>query len=132
MESEFIVLVTGSRDWDDYDVIEKELTNIPIPSGCNPVLVHGGCFSGADYIAHKIGNKLGWKIKTHLADWSKYGNRAGPIRNNHMVTTERPHAALAFCKNKSKGTSGCIKEIKTYQNTLLNRLEYFKIINKEN
>jgi hypothetical protein len=34
--------------------------------------------------------------KTYPADWDGYGRRAGPIRNQKMLDTERPDLVLAF------------------------------------
>jgi len=50
-----------------------------------------------------------------MADWATHGRSAGPRRNQEMITTHRPHVALCFRKNMSKGTTDCIRRLKYFQ-----------------
>lgn len=99
------VLVTGSRDWKDSDVIESDLRNLTIDNGReNLTLVSGACPTGADYIAEVIAKHLGWRIERHPADWDKYGKRAGFLRNKEMVDLGA-EVCLAYIRNDSKGAT---------------------------
>lgn len=79
------ILVTGSRDWSDQDVISGALREYRGVPGDYPTLVSGACPTGADAIAERYAANNLWKIETHPADWGKHGRAAGPIRNAEMV-----------------------------------------------
>lgn len=118
------LLVTGSRDWDDQDIINNALGYWWDNNGKNPqdILVHGDCPNGADAIAKYMWGLAGLKHEPHPAQWDAYGRRAGMIRNTHMVLYGAD-ACLAFIKNNSPGASHCAKlaeqaGIPTYRYTL--------------
>ena len=101
------ILVTGSRDWADYDMVRDNLATAvfqKVPA----VIVHGACPSGADAIAswwvRQHGKALGVAEERHPANWLVLGNRAGPIRNRHMVNLGAD-ICLAFIRNGSRGAS---------------------------
>lgn len=77
------VLVTGSRDWKDEEVVRRHL--LCFHSWVPARLVTGACPEGADAIAETIAEELGWPIELHPADWRRYGRRAGFVRNSFMV-----------------------------------------------
>lgn len=54
-------------------------------------LIHGDA-PGADKLADDIGRRLGYLVLAYPAEWEKFGNRAGPIRNQKMLTTGPGHA----------------------------------------
>lgn len=78
------VLVTGSRDWPDRDIIWSALAAIATESPF-ATLVHGDCPTGADAIADHWWTTFGGHVERHPADWSR-GRKAGPERNAEMVT----------------------------------------------
>lgn len=87
------VLITGSRSWDDYELIHDELKKLP----ANSTIVHGNC-KGADIIAGEIAKEMGFIVREYPADWVKYGKAAGPIRNRHMATSEHlPESPIDLC-----------------------------------
>lgn len=98
------VLITGSRDWEDWSFIWQRL-NKTFPAGENNILVSGACPTGADKICEDWAlTQPDINIERHPAEWAKYGKRAGFIRNSHMV--ERgADICLAFIKNESKGAT---------------------------
>lgn len=102
------ILVTGSRDWTDFDTISTELKLIsekfPVD---DTYLVHGNA-RGADKISAYLWKKMGGKDIALSAEWDKYGKAAGPIRNKDMLDNYDISHALAFSKNESKGTSHMI------------------------
>ena len=47
------------------------------------MIISGGC-KGAYKIAENIAKELNIPIEIYNAEWDKYGNSAGPIRNKKM------------------------------------------------
>lgn len=90
------VLVCGGRDYSDYNImatyLEKYLTSTDI-------LIHGNA-NGADVLSERVRIDLYGEEETKVvrfpADWSKYGKRAGPIRNQQMLDEGKPDLVLAF------------------------------------
>ena len=114
------ILITGSRDWVDFDMIRKSILEASKNEIAEFVtVVHGACPSGADAIADAIAKDTGMRTEAYAADWSK-GRAAGPIRNAKMVNLGAD-VCLAFlspcrkssCWDKrihySHGATGCAK-----------------------
>jgi hypothetical protein len=108
----YIILVTGSRDWGDYATILEALAAF---EGQPDVVVrHGACSYldaktgeelSADMLADRAAKYLGFETDPMAADWKKYRNAAGPIRNMEMIKKQpKPNRCLAFgrlCKGKN-------------------------------
>ena len=105
----FRLLVTGSRDWSDVEVITAELQFVAKKYN-NVVLVSGHAI-GADRIAEEIAVGLGWVVEIHEPDWKLHGQSAGFKRNTTMLETD-VQAVLAFHKDNSKGTADTIRKAK--------------------
>jgi len=106
------VLVTGSREWLNEKVIERELKKLPPGT----TIVHGACPTGADALADKWAMKLGFAIKRYPADWESEGKAAGPKRNATMIRLEHRSGdpidlGLAFTPDlaRSRGTKDCVE-----------------------
>lgn len=97
------VLVTGSRDWDDADVIHADLWAYQHLHDV-VVLVHGACPTGADAIAAAFWDDMELLAEPHPADWERYGKRAGFLRNAQMVALGAD-LCYAYIKNNSRGAS---------------------------
>lgn len=101
------ILVTGSRDWADRNVIGEALITARdtwwwrSPGPVKMRLVDGACPTGADAIAHELAKGWGWETERYPADWTSLGKRAGPLRNEHMVNLGAD-LVLAFFKPCSK------------------------------
>lgn len=63
---------------------------------------------GADFLAEKVWESLGWPIEKHPADWDKNGRAAGHIRNAEMANLGAD-VCVAFPLGESKGTRGMMK-----------------------
>ena len=78
----------------------------------NVLFVQGGA-KGADTYARRWCRVNGYGCKTERADWDKYGDAAGPIRNRKMIKKYQPHYVIAFIGNhKIVGTADMIKVAK--------------------
>lgn len=109
------IQITGSRDFTDGELIKDIL--LGFVSECfrdrEPItIVHGGA-RGADRLAGEAVFDLSWvNVEVHPANWGKYGNLAGPIRNVEMLDAGRPDIVLAFYKRGAAnvGTQNLVNE----------------------
>jgi len=101
------VMVTGSRDWQDKDVVFGALDR-EWDKDYDLVIVHGACPTGADAMADEWATINGRPVERYPADWATHGRAAGPKRNQAMIDT-KPDALLAFSRDHSRGTEGTLK-----------------------
>lgn len=94
--------IVGSRRYNNYSSFVKVVGEF---LRSEDTLVSGGA-KGADSLAEKFAKDIGVEIKVFKADWDKYGNSAGMIRNGLIV--EESDFILAFWDGKSKGTKDTI------------------------
>lgn len=99
------IIVCGSRDWTDEEKIRQRLAILP--KDC--IIIEGEC-RGADMTARDIAKSLGLEVLPFPADWTTYGDSAGPRRNIQMLAQD-PDLVIAFHDdvNSSKGTKHMIK-----------------------
>lgn len=100
------VLISGSRDWLDEELILERLSKLPKDT----VIIEGGA-RGADRLSKVVAERLGLEVVEFPADWEKYGKAAGPIRNRRMLS-ESPDLVIAFHEDlsKSRGTRDTVEE----------------------
>lgn len=99
------ILVTGSRDYPWWNDVNHALLHA-CAGATNITIVHGACPKGADMWADKFVAYQGVRCERYPAEWSRYRNRAGPIRNRKMVELGAD-LCLAFIHNDSKGATHC-------------------------
>lgn len=99
------ILVTGSRDWDDYNTIVHTLIQINPLMGRTHTLIQGGA-RGADQLAFEAGQAMAWTPQTVPAKWTEHGKAAGFIRNQEMVDMN-PDVCVVFRRNMSRGATDC-------------------------
>jgi hypothetical protein len=104
------ILVCGSRHWKDRDTIREALMICEDKFG-DFILIHGNCPDSADTMAGEVALKLEMPVLAVPARWTRYGNPAGPIRNEWMLRAGRPDLVIAFHSDikKSKGTAHMVR-----------------------
>ena len=123
MPDAYRILITGSREWDDYGTVCMELGGImrhlmATVRPCPRIVVVHGAAGGADALADQAARAFGMTPEPHPADWQQFGKGAGFRRNADMVALGAS-VALAFiapciapaCRDKephgSHGASHC-------------------------
>jgi hypothetical protein len=86
------LLITGGRFWNNLVETYKWLDMIHVEM-CVATLIHGDA-KGADRMGRDWAIDRG--IETYPADWKRYGNKAGPIRNQQMIDEGNPDMLMAF------------------------------------
>ena len=88
------IIVCGGRDFEDYKFVNEKLDifHSKTPITC---LIHGDA-RGADRMAGHWAQHNRVYCVPYPADWNKYGNAAGPIRNGLMLAQETPDCVIAF------------------------------------
>jgi hypothetical protein len=112
------ILVTGSREWDDPELIRRVLA-VEFDANPRTVLVVGGNPRGADRIAENYWRYRGGQVELHKADWKRHTRDcpdwhykqqvcklAGLRRNAYMVTLGADRC-IAFIRNQSPGATHC-------------------------
>lgn len=99
------ILVTGSREWRNADIIHRALR---LAIGDEPLwnvrLIHGAA-RGADQMAEIEAQRLGGiRIDRYPANWTRDGYQAGFVRNALMLE-KNPDIVLAFKSNFDRSLS---------------------------
>ena len=98
------VIIAGSRDVTDYDVLLMAIAK----SGFNITEVVSGTANGADKLGERYAKNNGIPVDRYLADWKKHGKRAGYLRNEEMADCSGADGLIALWKDKSRGTGHMI------------------------
>lgn len=118
-----VVLVSGSRDWEEdrIDVVRRELAHYPagtwiIHGYQRKKLANGVGYSGVDWLADTVAQERGF-VRILVPYIRNLGSAGGPVRNRAMVDIacalmEADHElnVLFFHHNitRSKGTKDCL------------------------
>lgn len=97
-------IIAGCRNFYDFSVFSKLIKTVP----WKITQVVCGCAIGADTLGEHWGKITKIPISYFLADWEKYGRKAGVIRNKQMA--ENAEALVAFWDDSSPGTRNMIKQ----------------------
>jgi len=109
------IIVAGSRYFSNkewlYSVLDDYIKNIDD----NVEIVSGHC-RGADMLGEQYAKDHGIPLVLFPADWSKYGKRAGYIRNNQMAkyASEKNGVLIAFPIGEARGTKMMIRIAHNY------------------
>jgi len=96
------VLICGSRSVSDPAVVAQAVTN----SGMKPTHIVSGGARGVDTLARFYAETYDIEFTEYLADWDRYGKRAGYMRNCVMVGAV--DAVIAVWDGESPGTKHSI------------------------
>ena len=102
------VIIAGSRDFNDYQLLCKTMSELDIKIDA---IVCGGA-RGADSLGRIWANENNIPVVDFPANWNRYGKSAGFIRNKEMG--DYADYLVAFWDKKSKGT----KDMKYYMQQL--------------
>jgi hypothetical protein len=102
------LLICGSRDWNDYELIRECILRIGVP---NIACIIQGEARGADLMAKSLALEYDIKHADFPADWDVAGPGAGPRRNQRMLDEGKPTHVLAFhdAIHTAKGTGDMIQ-----------------------
>lgn len=100
--------IVGYRNYNDYEHF-KEIVTPFIASGSYAKIITGDA-AGADAMARRYAKEHRIPFNAHVADWKRYGKRAGPERNT-LVINETDHL-IAFLSIQSLGTFDSINKAK--------------------
>ena len=120
MSEELRIISAGSRDFNDYKFLKREVLNI-VKYDNRPkeyVKIISGCARGADTLGEQFAKEFGLEVKKFPADWDGLGKRAGYVRNAEMakfaVEDYNDGMLIAFWDGKSRGTKHMIDLAKRY------------------
>jgi len=99
------LLIAGSRDFNDYEMLKEKLDKILCSSNISEII--SGKAKGADTLGERYAKERNIKIKEFPAEWNLYGKKAGMIRNKEMA--KYATNAIIFWDGNSKGTENMIK-----------------------
>lgn len=111
-----IVIVCGSRHYQKKDSLFAAMDRFHAERPIS-MLVEGGkrkrdhdgrIIGGADYWAAMWAKKNKIKHKVCYAQWRKFGNAAGPLRNVEMIARYKPEVVIAF--PGGRGTENMIQQ----------------------
>ena len=100
------VVIAGSRDITDYNILIKAIKECPFQI----TEVISGRARGVDTLGEKYAEDYGLKLHLFPADWKKYRNAAGPIRNAQMA--DFADAVLCVWDGVSSGTKDMMNQAK--------------------
>ena len=104
----FRVIVAGSRNFSDYQLLEQKL-DLLFSQKYGPAdlpEIVSGLAAGPDSLGVVYAQRHGLAWKPFPANWDKYGKGAGYRRNEEMAAYA--DALVAFWDGKSKGTAHMI------------------------
>lgn len=100
------VIVAGSRDFNKYQLLERELINFLRGRKPSEVQIVSGTARGADKLGERFATEKGCSLAGFPADWDRYGKSAGYRRNADMA--KYSDACVCFWDGKSRGTKHMI------------------------
>ena len=110
-DSDFRVIVAGSRDFDDKRLMHERLTHFlgKRIANMNVTIISGGA-RGADKLGERWGAKFAQDVHRIAAPWDTFDKQAGYMRNEVMAQVA--DACVVFWDGESKGTAGMIAQAK--------------------
>ncbi len=104
------VIIAGDREFTDYFKLCNWMTAISRMWLISEVV--SGEARGADTMGERWAEEYDIPVKAFPADWERYGNTAGPLRNAQMG--DYGNALVAFVAPDSKGTVNMMKIMRDF------------------
>lgn len=101
------LMVAGSREFSSYNLLKNILDFIISKFSCEVEIVQGGA-RGADKEAKNYAHTNNILCKEFQAKWDEYGNCAGYIRNDEMmsyISQFKNRYCICFWNGVSRGTA---------------------------
>lgn len=89
------VLICGGRAFDDGPFVDSHLNKLAADWPSDTIIIEGGAL-GADRLARLWAEENNYVVQTFPAQWKQYGDAAGMIRNQLMITKGQPDLVVAF------------------------------------
>lgn len=110
----FRVIIAGGRFFNKPSFLKSKMDSV-LRNVAKPIVVisghctdkEGNCI-GADHWGEEYAKERGFGLETYPADWNKYGDAAGPIRNREMAK-KKIDAVAVFWDGKSRGSRSMIE-----------------------
>ena len=114
----FRVIIAGSRDFDDFDLLTKACDKLLLKyeSKFGQIEIVSGCAKGADQLGERYAELRNYRIKHFQPDWGRLGPKAGYVRNEEMANYA--NACIVFWNGLSKGAKH-MKDIAKKKNLAL-------------
>jgi hypothetical protein len=100
-------VIAGSRSITDPRELNEAVARAAVNHGIVPTTVLSGNAFGVDKMGEAWAAANDVPVETYPANWSRYGNRAGHLRNATMA--HQCEAVIAVWDGKSKGTMDMIQ-----------------------
>lgn len=100
--------IVGYRYFTDYETFTQIVNEYMIDYEVTTIISGGA--EGVDTMAKKYADEYEYNYIEFPAEWTKYGTKAGPIRNTQIV--QNCDRVLALTSVNSRGTFDTIKKAK--------------------
>ena len=118
----FKVIIAGSRDFNDYELLKTKVDNIlSQKKNTHKIYILSGKARGADSLGERYAVEHFLEVLFFPADWDTFGKCAGFKRNVEMAN--EADALIAFWDGESHGTKHMI-DIATKKGLLVRTILY--------
>jgi hypothetical protein len=105
------IAVTGGRDYEDRAYVWRRLNEFEAEYGQIAEMAEGEA-RGVDTFCREWAIAAGVPFKPYKADWDRYGDAAGSIRNIEMLEDFKPDYLLVF--PGGVGTTHCSRQARKH------------------
>lgn len=100
-------VIAGSRTITDYELIHEAFTLCDWRDRITEIV--SGAARGVDTLGEQLAHNKRLKLARFPADWDRYKNAAGPIRNEQMA--KYCDIAIIIMEGKSTGSRNMVKQM---------------------
>lgn len=115
-KTEARIIIIGGRDYDNYEYLNKKLSDFIKSRPNRRFTIVGGAVRGVEQLCEKFAREKSILFKKFPVDWNTFGKRAKYIRNIKMLDfinqSDCEGYVIAFWDGSSKGTKHMIKSAK--------------------